>query len=539
MATGKKRKDAIPEFVNKQLHGGVVPVASLPEDVQASLHALKPRQRSLHGSKFSLAYFPFSSVTSPCGDRFGYMAPESVRRATRLPFDAATQALVEQLGGLMASSAPDPTPGVIPAGFTYLGQFVDHDVTLDVSSRLEVDTDATTVPNMRSPVLDLDSVYGRGPVLDPFLYEFPATAPESAIRFALGSNTPVGPGGPGGPAGFGGMREQKNFDVPRVLNALDPAKGSKAAIIGDPRNDENLIIVQLHHAMLKFHNAVVARVVAEGFAGDIFVEAKKRVIHHYQWAVTHDFLRHVCGQAAVDAAIATISAPVGSSFEMPVEFAVAAYRFGHSMVRDRYWVSFKFPNASLAEVFKFNRVPELPVRSEWVVDFNAFFDTGIAVPVHNKAQLIDSKLALGLESIPGFSGMMAILASRNLRRGLALGLPSGQGMADFFEVAPLTAVELTSGLPAAEVAVLESNGGLLLSKTPLWYYVLREAAVKEGGQKLGAVGARIVAETFVRMLKRDANSYLNAAGFAPNLPSVAPGDFTFADLITMAGVTTP
>jgi hypothetical protein len=175
-----------------------------------------------------------------------------------------------------------------------------------------------------------------------------------------------------------------------------------------------------------------------------------------------------------------------------------------------------------------------------VVDFNAFFDTGEPVPVNNKARGIDSFMATGLEALPGFSGMMAILATRNLRRGLALGLPSGQGMADSFGIVSMTVAELTSGLPATETNLLNSNGGLLFNKTPLWYYVLREAAVLGGGNQLGPVGGRIVAETFVRILKRDASSYLNVpGGFTPMLPSAAPGAFTVADLLRFAGVTQP
>jgi Animal haem peroxidase len=522
-----------------------VPIEKLPEDIQESIPTLKPTVRRFHGVKIPLYWFPFPKVSSACADKFGYMSSDAIRTATKLPFTAANKTLLEKLGNMMGDPGRDPNinshnpadPGVsnIPAGFTYFGQFVDHDITFDVSSDIDTDTDANTINNMRSPSLDLDNVYGRGPGLDPFLYVFPSSGPSTAIKLQVGTNTNTGPGGPSSTPGPGGMVAQTNWDVPRIL-------GTQTAVIGDPRNDENLIIVQFQHAMLRFHNAVVDMLLAAAFAGDIFAEAKRIVTHHYQWAVVNDFLRRVCGAAAVTNAMAGVSAAVGSAFRMPVEFAVAAYRFGHSMIRDRYWVNHNFPNATLGQVFEFNRVPRLPVFTNWVVDFNAFFDTSNPAqpPVHNKARKIDSILANGLESLPGGAGLMAILATRNLRRGLALGLPSGQGMAKFFGIAPMTAAQLTAGLPANEVAVLNASGGLLLKQTPLWYYALREAAVLGGGNQLGPVGGRIVAETFVRILKRDASSYLNVSGgFTPMLPSVTPGDFTVADLVTFAGITKP
>ncbi len=421
-----------------------VPVKRLPAEITQSVRALEPPRRSIHGSKFSLAYFPGPALRAPCADRFGYMSSQRAR-ATKLPFTAASRARLEALGAAMAAPGRD-TPladSMIDAGMTYIGQFIDHDITLDVSSSLDVATDATTIHNMRSPSLDLDSVYGRGPALDPFLYEMPAPGDNpTAIKLQLGTNLPSGPGGPGGPAGMGGMVIHTDRDVPRTLSA------SNTAIIGDPRNDENLIVVQFHHAMLRFHNAVVDMLLLSGFTGDVFVEAKRIVTRHYQWAVINDFVTKMCGAAAVSGALASVSAPLSGAFRMPVEFSVAAYRFGHSMIRDTYWVNFNFPNATLAQVFEFNRNPHLPVRTNWVVDFNAFLPTGVPVPVFNKARKIDTALATGLTSLPGFSGLMAELAKRNLLRGLALGLPSGQGMAKQFGITPLTGTQLSQGLPA-------------------------------------------------------------------------------------------
>jgi hypothetical protein len=348
------------------------------------------------------------------------------------------------------------------------------------------------------------------------------------------------------------MQVLRTFDVPRVINPLDPnpaapTLSTNTAIIGDPRNDENLIVSQLHHAMLKFHNGVVDMIVSTGPPPqlDVFTEAKRIVTYHYQFAVLHDFLEKICGSAAVTAALA-LNVPIGSAFSMPVEFAVGAYRFGHSQIRENYWVSASQTNASLGQVFQFIRNPEIPVRSNWVVDMNAFFATGIPVAVFNFAKKIDSALAPGLATLPNMQPPLAALAIRNLRRGLAMGLPSGQGVAGHFNLPPaqiMTPAMLTAGLPASNVAILNSNGGVLMQKTPLWYYCLREAAQMQQGERLGPVGGRIVAETFVRMLKRDANSFLNAAGgfapFLPTLPSTPVGKFTVADIVHFAKVTIP
>jgi hypothetical protein len=191
----------------------------------------------------------------------------------------------------------------------------------------------------------------------------------------------------------------------------------------------------------------------------------------------------------------------------------------------------------LKGVFDFIRPPLLPLFSNWALDFNMYFNTAHPVGASfNNARKIDSVLAAGLEAIPGGSGIMAVLAARNLRRGMAMGLPSGQAAANALGITPLSAAQIKTGLPAAEIALLDSNGGILLAKTPLWYYVLREAMVVKNGDALGPLGARIVAETFVRMLKRDSGSFMNVPGFAPSLPSSVPGQFTIADLLEFAGV---
>jgi len=513
-----------------------------PEDILRALRALDPAVMRFHGIKIPLYWFPGPLIWSPCADKYGYMFSASVRNASKLPFTVAMEAALNQLGGMMADPGRDTGPdSTIPAGYTYFGQFVDHDITFDTSSSIDSPQDANTITNMRRPSLDLDNVYGRGPALDPYLYRFPSGGMQpTAVKMQLGKNRPTGIGGPLTAAG--GAATPTNFDVPRVLagddTTVSAADSTFIAIIGDPRNDENLIVSQFHHAMLKFHNRVVDLLITAAFPGDIFSEAKKIVTQHYQWAVVNDFLTRICGPAAVSNALASVVAAVGSPFRMPVEFAVAAYRFGHSMIRNGYTLNSFLPSSAstLKGVFDFIRPPLLPVFSNWCVDFNMFFVTAHPGAAFNNARKIDSVLANGLEALPGGSGIMAVLAARNLRRGLAMGLPSGQAVANNFGVPALTATQLKAGLPPDEVALLDANP-ILLSQTPLWYYVLREAMVLNAGDQLGPVGARIVAETFVRILKRDADSFLNVpGGFTPSLPSSNPGTFTIADLLEFSGV---
>lgn len=375
---------------------------------EVAVDAIDPTRRSIHRTLVSLAWFPDRDAPSPEADKLGYLSPLTVRESTRLPFNVTSQALLAKLEHAMASGLR-PT-GVAPA-LTSVGQMVERDLVFDASSTL----DAEAVGRTRAPALDLHGMYGRGPALDPFLYRFPTSGRTTAIKMA-----PV------------------------------PHRSARPGLPSD-----------LRPTMLRFHDAVVDRLLAAEADGHVFVEAKRIVTHHYQWAVVQDLLTRVCGAAAVLRALGEVTVPVNGAFRMPAELAVTASCLGRGTTR------------------------------------------------------------------------------HDLLRGLALGLPSGQGMAELFGFPALTDAQLEAGLPPSEAAVLDAQGQLLRKKTPLGYYVLREAAVLHQGQQLGPVGGKIVADTFVRMLKRDGGSYLNASGFTPILPSAVPGEFTFADLVRFAGVTPP
>ena len=204
----------------------------------------------------------------------------------------------------------------IPAGYTYLGQFIDHDITLDAVSLSMQQEDVSAVENFRTPALDLDSLYGRGPDDQPYMFD------DTGRLFLMGDrDLTAGADGP-----------PLTIDLPRF-------KGR--AIIGDKRNDENVIVSQLHGLFIGLHNALA---IADKNAS--FDAVRQQVRWHYQWLVLFDYLPRIVGRPLVDALLPTIGLPPELKYFkpsptafMPVEFSGAAYRFGHSMVRPIYRLS--------------------------------------------------------------------------------------------------------------------------------------------------------------------------------------------------------
>jgi hypothetical protein len=436
----------------------------------------------------------------------------------------------------------------IPAGYTYLGQFIDHDITFDPASSLQRQNDPDSLHNFRTPRFDLDSLYGSGPSDQPYLYE----QSNGVTKFKLGENVGVVPD----------VASGEGPDLPRN----EPRKAANGednffarALIGDPRNDENLVISQLHLSMLQFHNNVTDVVVeTTPFTGEnLFKEAQRLVRWHYQWIVVNDFLPRIVGQDVVDDILRLESYPIGAGQTagiikprflfyrpekapyIPVEFSVAAYRFGHSMIRTGYHINDfvrgarngdlipifgpEVPPDELENLNGFRRLPP-----QWAIEWKFFFEIPGADVQPLPSMAIDAHLVEPLALLPPgvASDPPPSLAERNLLRGLRLSLPSGTTVSRAMGIDPLTAADL-------DITDLSQD---LQLHPPLWFYILKESEIREQGKRLGPVGARIVAEVFLGLLAGDPLSYLRVE---PNFKPMTPiarddGSFDMAQLLRFA-----
>jgi Animal haem peroxidase/TAT (twin-arginine translocation) pathway signal sequence len=466
------------------------------------------------------------------------------------------------VNGNPSSSNPygtNPDNPTMTAGSTFVGQFVDHDITFDQTSQLGVPQNPLTSPNTRTPALDLDSVFGGGPGLRPDLY------------VQNGDGTV----GPQLKIGTGGVHE----DVPRVPNG----NGTYSALLGDPRNDENVMIAGLHCAHILFYNRLLSQfghhnldpfptAQNQDTTYDAFLLAREVTLWHYQWLLVNEHLPQIAGQQVVDDVLHNgnrfYTPPPGDAF-MPIEFGAAAYRFGHSMVRPSYRANFTSgtgdstsptadpffglvfddTEANFNGPINYDRDDLLggfPAPRRYI-GWQTFFDLGDGQVKNNKK--VDTTISSVLFTLPvpaiapHTQTAPTVLPQRNLLRQLTWGLPSGQAIANAMGVDPLTAADL------ADIASVYPPFG---TSTPLWYYLLAEAKVATDGLHLGPVGGRIVAETLIGLLRSDRTSYLSVFPFfrpflGANLvlgPSPDPdiaGDRTYtrAHFLSYAGVVTP
>jgi hypothetical protein len=443
----------------------------------------------------------------------------------RLPAFAPPDGLLEGLARTMVEDSTGDehlnTSKRLFAGFTFIGQFIDHDITLDNTPLALQEADPGATVNFRTPRYDLDSVYGRGPANEPQFYD-----PSD---------------------------RDKLWVTPNVHGVADmPRDSSGRAILPEPRNDENLILVQLHKAIAQFHNRIVDYARAQGMRSEwVFETARRLTRWHYQWAVIHDFLPRFVGDELVGPngtvykEIAGKSPAINLNYYrptnrdgrpfMPVEFAVAAYRFGHSLIRPFYVTSQSTLNRlGVVPIFGpkdgFNLNGGRPIPPDLVMEWKNILpvDPNFTARPPRK---IDTRLSIPLAELPGSvvppPDPTIHLAVRNTVRGKQVGLPSGQ------QIARAMRVNVLSN-PVLGLSSDPGWGG----EAPLWFYILKEAELPPyNGERLGPVGGRIVAEVLVGLLQRDPNSYLYLDAAWKPAPPIAPatGQFAFADLLKYAG----
>jgi hypothetical protein len=466
-------------------------------------------------------------------------------QANLLPQDPATPARLKELGRAMIDPGATTGDSDLPAIYTYFGQFVDHDITLESGSftttrllssalvPLPLDTIRNDLKNLRTATLELDSLYGP-----PAPRSFP-----NLNKMLIGRVTSLqGTEKPSlRPRGKG-----DDNDLPREPRSAD-FRHDRAARIGDPRNDENLIVAQLHLAFLKAHNRLVDQ-------GRTFAQARRVLRQHYQHIVIRDFLKRIADPAIVDGIITggnRFYDAMAEPFFLPLEFTVAAFRFGHTLIRDDYDFNLNFNRsgdpgtipADLGFLFTFTALSgqlgdfdTLP--DNWIIEWEHFVDTGTGVA--NKARKFDTKLSTGLFHLQTVQGKeetpadAARLAVRNLLRGYGLRMPTGQAVANHLGLTALTATQLRAAAASTTQASVLQNTGFL-TRTPLWYYLLAEAK-HHGGQRLGPVGSTIVAEVLIGLVRRSDDSILRTPGWTPTLPAATPGRFELADLLRFARV---
>nr|WP_171396184.1 heme peroxidase family protein [Streptomyces asoensis] len=502
--------------------------------------------------------------------RFSRLGPRS-RPAQQL--DRNTR--IELAKAMTDPERDQPDQPGVPSGFTYLGQFVDHDLTLDATAvRLEDEITVRQLLQGRSPALDLDSLYGLGPDhrFDRRFYE------DDGIRLKSGTTQGI----PNDPSIVG--RPLTGFDLPRQGSGSLKSE-RRRALIPDPRNDENLVVAQVHAAFIRFHNRVVADLVGKGVSSAVLFEsARETVVKHYQWMLRHDFLRRIVDPEIVEDVFGNgrrVFEPSPGEYDlptMPIEFSVAAYRLGHSMVRGRYnWNRiFDRGRGTLELLFQFSGTsgilsppPADPADPEsgdferlptnWIADFRRLFAFQEAVPERtdllvpeaqfNLAKRIDTLLVDPLANLPlgSFGGRGQAkppeaelnLAFRNLTRASMLRLATGQQMVEHFidrkvDVEPLTAADFAQGGGAQLSAGLAET---VAKHTPLWFYILREAEVRGDG-KLTGVGGRIVAEVFHRAIEGSRHSIVRDPFWRPFLSPVGERNsqdvFEMTDLLLYA-----
>lgn len=456
---------------------------------------------------------------------------------------------LKKLGELMHEPGTDSDgDSNIPSAYTYFGQFVDHDITLELQSDTIANLDdkelnplslgdvLKDIKNRRSPTLDLDSVYG--------VTSEGEQVPRNCSRLTVGTvsfakDTKTTPGSKTKIDGVRPPNLDINNDVPRGVATPKNPDTDREALIGDARNDENLIISQMHVAFLRAHNALVSK-------GLSFSEAKKTLIQHYQWLIIDDYLKTIARSEIIEEILTygnRFFRPSMCTLYMPLEFSAAVFRFGHSMVRPSYDYNINFSGSNAATLLDLFWIPAFVgldpsvqrIPEQWIIEWKNFLGGGPTPNFARKintllvdplANLIDAKTGIQL------GGIKKNLAQRNLLRGYLLRIPTGQSVAAACGFKPLSKAEILDFSTDEQRKVLEEFN--LHERTPLWYYILAEAAQ---GSVLGDVGSTIIGEVLIGLIRWSEDSILSDPKWTPTL-GPTPGVFKLRNFFQLAGVWT-
>ena len=399
-------------------------------------------------------------------------------------------------------------------GYTYFGQFVGHDLTHDATPLAGPYRAAEKTPNFRTATFDLDHVYADGPKGSPYLYE----GEEGAETFKIGATIPSG----------------YRRDLPI---------GHGHLLIGDlhdTRNVDNLLLRQLHVVFLKFHNEAIRQLqtnpemqsLAESLGQDsLFERARRLVCWHYQWIIRHDYLPRILHNDIWQHQEERTRRKRGGKFCVPIEFSLAAFRFGHSMVRNAYRLNCRHQRIVIGELMELGQKAE-PISDDDLVEWGTFFDGLPTSGPTASSSFIDTSVSLAMHGLSAGTIRLANrleaidpsnLPVRTLLRGARAQLPSGQEVAQALATKGkikladcLTCLELTTDTSNRSGSVLGRCG--LEGNTPLFYYILKEAELKGKRLTLGPVGSHIVSEVIQTALEADPDGYMAGVGAQWELP---------------------
>ncbi|MDQ6434249.1 peroxidase family protein [Mesorhizobium sp. LHD-90] len=455
-----------------------------------------------------------------------------------------TQEAISAISSRMLGPIDPSDVSDIPSAFTYFGQFVFHDMVFSrIFGAPAREVGERPMRNASSGSIDLSGLYGRGPVVDPHLYDWASATDPTLCRFPLGLpavsdrtvNLPVD-----------GTVERAR-DLPRIDGAggymsVCGRKAPYRPLVADPRNDDNLILSQLHCTLMQVHNRLIDVQMKRQAVSpkDAFERARAYLTSAYRRVVVDDYLRRILfgpvwehffkGEDFHGPGLASLE-PLA---DLPLEFSFGASRFAHAMVRDRYRVNQTFDGdpSSLREVLSFSSQRpngDVPIRANWAVDWHRFAELGGAgdlVKARRISPFLTYELAV-VKHAADLDGTPRSIAFMDCWRCYHLGLPSGQRVAaavaaalprECGEVKVLTGSDMLPtqkcrqrhSFHAAELERALQAHPQFLEETPLSYYVLQEASLLgDDGNHLGPVGSYVIAATVAAALFNASDSEIH------------------------------